>query len=337
MSVTLKDIADAAEVSITTVSNALSGKGRISKEMQSRIIKIAKDLGYERKNKIDTNMIGLLSCSSPDTNKNSTSFWNSTSYYTHEAINGIHSIINGNFHLIYHIINNTNNDEIPEMVTQRIINGLLVIGGTIKDEYVLKLKDYGLPIVVVLTDIYNNEVNSVLADFRYGAYTATSYLIGLGHQNIGFINGWAATHTSEMKLEGFKKALNENDLKFQEELYAMGNFTKESGKKILKEFMKKDPAPSAIFTADDLMAIGAIEGCKELGIKVPDDVSIIGFGNSPLSPEIFPSLTTIDVPKYKIGQIAAKRLINLMETEDDDVQTITLPIELKKRQTCTSI
>lgn len=77
-----------------------------------------------------------------------------------------------------------------------------------------------------------------------------------------------------------------------------------------------------------------MEGCKELNIKIPEDISIIGFGNSPLSSEIYPSLTTIDVPKYKIGQIAAKRLIKLIRNNQYDLQTITLPIELIKRQTC---
>ena len=334
MNTTLEDIAKVADVSVTTVSNALRGKGRVSDKMQSRIIQIAEELGYNRKQSIpDTNLIGLISCSFPGKN-NDPSFWNSTSYYTHKAIEGINTTIGNRYNLIYKIIKNNNETDLPDMVTDNLIQGLIVIGGSIKDELIIKLNENNIPMVLVFTDIFNQNINNVLADYRFGGYLAANYLIQLNHKNIGFINGWSKTHTSEMKLEGFKKALKENNMSFDSKLYQTGNFTKQDGKTTMEQLLKQNQKPTAVFVADDIMALGAIEKCREIGLKIPEDISMIGFGNSPFSSSTNPPLSTINVPKYHIGEIAAKRLFSIIENENKLNQKIILPVNLIKRNSC---
>lgn len=320
MRVTMRDIARAANVSVTTVSNVLRGQGRASEETRALVVSTAEELGYFRHNRpAATGLLGLIFCARPERSAAS-GVTESTpadfaSYYTSSAIEGIQSITKEHgYELLFHIVNpfDGGDDELPPMITQRTVEGVLLIGGSIRDDYIRAIHQRGIPLVVVFTHVEDATIDAVLADNEQGARLATKHLIDQGHTRIGFINAWDVTRTSAAKLAGFHRAHAERDLPVDNTLCTEADFTFEGGYEKALQLLRSPNPPTALFVADDVMAFGAIRAAQELGRNIPSDLAVVGFGDNPLAAKWHPPLSTVQVPKRRIGELSAKRLIELL-------------------------
>ncbi|WP_417689050.1 LacI family DNA-binding transcriptional regulator [Roseibium sp.] len=164
----------------------------------------------------------------------------------------------------------------------------------------------------VLVNCYDakRSLPSVVPGDLLGGRTATERLIKSGHRRIGFINGQQGIDASRDRLKGYRQALSSNDIPFEPALVRPGNWEPVSGYEHTKVLMAQDNPPTAIFCANDLMAIGCYEALSELGKRVPHDVSVIGFDNRDIAKNIHPPLTTVTLPHYEMGEIAAEQLID---------------------------
>ncbi len=341
MKVTLRDISREAGVSVTTVSNVLRGIGRVSDETRAAVLAVAERLGYFKQRRNQTSkMLGVLFCTPPISDppaEVTSALPEIASYYTAEAVEGIESVISSfGYQLLFQILRHPwTGGRLPTMVEERTVSGVLLVGGTIPEEFVSALLARGLPLVLLFTDHPSPVVNCVLADNQWGAYAATSHLLRLGHRRIGFINGWDATRTSTYKLRGYRQALEEAELPLDPELIRTGDFTMRGGFDQMRALLALDSPPTAVFVADDTMAQGALQAARSQGMAVPGDVAVIGFGDSPMAAYTVPPLTTVRVPKRAIGEVAARRLLDLIHGEGcPDPLKIVVSTQLVVRASC---
>lgn len=340
VSITQRDIARALNVSVTTVSNALRGQGRVSEELRTKILEMASRKGYFQTRLATTPMLGAIVCNTPqDPTQGSgdgTSSIQSASYFSVQAIEGIQSVIKEQgYSLVYHVMQGLDDGGVlPDMITHGLVQGVFLIGGSISDQYIAKVANTGLPVVLLFTEVDIVDLNTILANNRQGAYKAVKHLLELGHRRIGFINGWQSTHTSEMKMMGYEKALHEYNLPVEEELCLSADFTRRGGRQAMEQLLTLVPRPTAVFVADDIMAIGAMEACHERQLNIPTDIAIVGFGDSPLAVGAMPALTTVHVSKHKIGELAAKRMLQLLEDPNQEIQHLTVSCRVICRQSC---
>jgi DNA-binding LacI/PurR family transcriptional regulator len=238
------------------------------------------------------------------------------------------------------MIETIDKDEIvfPKMIKDGLIDGILLVG-RVRLEYVQLLQGKNVPFVLVDHYIPNTNVNYVLSDGRMGAYNGTQYLIDNGHRKIGLVGGPGDLVTINEREEGFRSALEKNNLSYNLKWRVEGNFEYESARQAMTRFLKATPAagrPTAYFAVNDLMALGAIQAFKDAGLSVPEDASVMGFDNIEVSfnPNLYKStLTTVGVRKEDLGEKAVELLRELIAHPEKDATKTVLPTELVIRET----
>ncbi|MFW5736832.1 MAG: substrate-binding domain-containing protein, partial [Halanaerobium sp.] len=199
------------------------------------------------------------------------------------------------------------------------------------------LKETEIPTVVVAREV-EEDLPSVHIDNVKESYRAVKYLINSGHHKIAMISGNANDKESGLyRIQGYKQALNDNNLKIREDLIVEGNFKLQSGIKAMDEILKRDSSITAVFAASDEMGVGAIKAIKKAGLKVPEDISVIGFDNNIISLACDPELTTISQPEEELGWRSMEMLYKVINGEKLEHKKIYLPCELKKRASVSRI
>ncbi len=166
-----------------------------------------------------------------------------------------------------------------------------------------------------------------------GGYLAAKYLIDCGHTEIGCITGPLIKHQAQMRYEGYKRAMNEAGLEFNANWIIESDFECEGGYQAFKKMAQRDALPSSIFVSNDMMAMGVINAANELDIKVPDDLSIIGYDDIHIAKFMSPSLTTIHQPKYRLGgQAAVETLVRKLDEKSTEAQVVQLEPTLVERK-----
>lgn len=180
--------------------------------------------------------------------------------------------------------------------------------------------------------------NSVIvnADNFDGAYRATSYLIGLGHRRIAHVTGYTGQLSTNERLEGYKKALQDGGLSFDGKYVAKGNFMRESGFSATRRLFEQCD-PTAIFYASDSMAVGGMQAIQESGRKIPDDISIVGFDDIEITPYLQPPLTTVRLPIAAMSANAVNTLINAIQSGTNYFAHYVIPVEFVERNSCRRI
>lgn len=312
MSNTIKDVAKQANVSIATVSRVLNGLGGYSKSTEEKVIKAIHELGYQPnafargliKNKSNTIAILFPEVSSQFSSK----ILRGVEEEAHELRSSV-------------IVCNTasygkRTMKYLEVLAEKRIDGILFVSEKITAEYYKKLESIKVPVVLVATESYQYHLPFVKVDDRHAAYTATSYLIKNGHTNIGMISGNKEDPIAGLpRIEGYKQALTANGLNVDDDnmVFSKG-FSFEDGLANLPILLRKVPDLTAIFAASDSIAMGAISAAYKLGIRIPDDISIIGYDNLPIAEMSIPPLTTVAQPLEKMGKVAANMLFSMMES-----------------------
>jgi LacI family transcriptional regulator len=194
-----------------------------------------------------------------------------------------------------------------------------------------------MPVVMIDRDVPNVEVDAVLTDHRLGGYLATRHLLELGHTRIACIAGPSSITPSAERIIGYRKALEEAGLPYDEKLVLRGDYHAQSGMDITHTILRMDPRPTAIFALNDLMALGALRAAAEAGCSVPTDLAVVGYDDLELSHFTNPPLTTIAQPKTEIGAQAVDLLVDRMSRKDRPPSRVVLPPELIVRRSTQSI
>ncbi|MFZ5753312.1 MAG: LacI family DNA-binding transcriptional regulator [Bacillota bacterium] len=224
-----------------------------------------------------------------------------------------------------------------EMLIEKRVDGLILTSSLLRKVDFDQIKEKQIPFVMIGKNEGNIEANRVFTDYILGGYLATQHLIEIGYTAIAHISGPKSQLASREKLQGYKKALQEANISLDERYIVEGDNEIEGGYLGVKKLLKLPEPPQAIFAANDLMAIGAIDAIKSEGLRIPEDVAIVGFDDIKISSLIEPKLTTISQPVYKMGLIAARLLFDCIENnleEDDFQQNIFIQPKLMVRKSC---
>lgn len=329
---TIKDIAKAAGVSVTTVSRALNGYSDVNEKTRAKIMKVAKELNYSPNTVARTlvmkksKTIGLLVS---DMNREGVK-----DNFTFEVLCGINEAsAELEYDLVLFSTTSTKQKEktYTQLCRERRVDGVIIQGIKVDDPYLLEVVESDIPCVLVDLPIESDTVGYVTTDNVDGAKKATQYLIEKGHRNIAMINGHSKADVSKRRLAGYLEALQENNIKMNPEWILDGKFVEEKAEKAAYELLSNNQDITAIFCASDLMALGAIKAAKKLNKEVPKEISIIGYDDIMLASYSSPSLTTIRQDKFMIGYEAAILLINMLEGKAESHVKV-LPTELIARE-----
>ena len=325
--VTILDVARAAGVSVSTVSRVLNSKVDVASETQDRILEVIDKLGYTsnlaarsmRSRK--KNLIGLVV---PDIGFP----------YSIDIMKGINrAIAESYFDLLLYTTGGIQKDgtvtkeqHYVSMLNNSLTDGMVIVASSASDFIT------NGPIVSVDPHINNPNYPSVQGTNYEGALEAMNYLIGLGHRRIGFINGRPDIASSALRLNGYRDALLKQGIEPDPSLIVEGDYSTYTGYKRGLQLLSLDNRPSAIFAANDQSAIGVYQAAEELGYRIPDDLSVIGFDN--ISDAKYLGLTTVDQFLIEMGYVAIQMLIKLINNEKIDVQVYKMQTKLVERNSC---
>jgi len=309
---TIQDVARQAGVSIATVSRVLNRSDhKVNQETRARVLQTVKDLDY-RPNALarslqlkKTMTIGIII---PDI----------SNHYYAEIVRGIQDVADRKGYNV--ILQNTDRkqDRIVKsiyLLREKIVDGIIFSGGIIHGyEPLAALNELRDRVVV----IGRHEVSfpAVVVDNIGGAAQAVQHLLDLQHTRIGFIGGPKDSAAVIDRLQGYRSTLAQNGLAFDERLIRRGNLTPKSGYQAAVRLLGEKDRPTAIFAANDQMAFGTIYAARELGLKVPEDLAVVGFDNVPLSSYFVPPLTTVEIPMYQLGVASMEMLVSLISGSD---------------------
>ena len=242
---TIKDVAKLANVSIATVSKAFNNKYGVSEETRKKVLMSANKLGYTPNysaRQLATHNSYCIGIIFPYCNDNL-----EPNFFVSQVMEGIEKTAKTDNYNIMISGCDIYENKLPLMIESRQVDGVCVVGGIFKDEFLEKLIEQNIPIVSVGTFSYKYNINTVLSNDQKGVFQAISYLIEMGHKNIGFINVPKISKTYISKLSGFHEAMGTYGIKVNENLLLCGDFSKESGYKMTEKLIKSDKEITAIF------------------------------------------------------------------------------------------
>ena len=330
MTVTLVEIARVANVSVSTVSRALSnGNYPLKDETRQRILKLAKEMGYQ------PNLVAR-SLQSNRSHLVGVIVDRMQSPFAAATVQGIQDgLRNAGYTISIAYSNRDQNLAIEAIQTfyRHQVAGLVILNSWLHtyNDPILSLQDR--PFVFVNRVFSNCMGNCVGPGDRYGAQLATQHLVDLGHRRIGYINGMADWIEAQNRLTGYRDVLEKHDLPVDEALIRQGDWGVDSGYKATQELLALENRPTAIFASNDIMALGAIYAIHEAGLKIPADVAIVGYDDRDFAAWIRPGLTTIRMPSYEMGQAAARLLMKQFAREELEDAT-QIPGKLIIRESC---
>jgi DNA-binding LacI/PurR family transcriptional regulator len=329
MKATIYDIAKEAGVSIATVSKVINGKGRISSETRSTIFAIMERFDFQPSviasalTGKKTFTLGLLV---PDV---------SNPFFAEIA----RAIEDQGHQLGYSVVmcNTDNKDEKIEryisLLLQKSVDGIIIATGIDKKEILEQLLEKGLPIVLIAREMPLVAVETVVVDDYAGGCLAANHLIQLGHKEIAILAESQKVSSSRERMRGFRQTMAEAGLTFNEKWLKICDYKVEDGKKNALELLQKeDSRPSAIFSCNDLLAVGALQAAKELQINVPSELSIISFDNTILASVTNPTLTTIAQPMEQMGKLAVDLIVDHIKGDKKAKQRTVFRPELLIRE-----
>jgi LacI family transcriptional regulator len=335
MSVTIEDVAKQARVSTATVSRVLNNSGRVSSRTREIVLAVASKMNYKprsyRRQQDAGKTVGIVF------NDRFFKSLTTTPFYG-EVMAGVEQSLREDNHdvLIRALTDQADQDlkSILSLSEKQRLGGLLVIGYEIKKDFILRLCEVGIPIVLVDNDLWADKIDCVLNEDYLGATEMIDYLIGLGHQRIGFVCGPLSHKSLADRYQGYKDSLKKAGIGFDESLVRIADsfFGVPEGEQMTADILSTaTPRPTAIFAAIDLLAIGALTAAQHMGYCVPDDLSVAGYDDIEMAQHVSPPLTTMRNPKWEMGYLAGKRLNELMSGAVRKPVKLTLAVELVTR------
>jgi LacI family transcriptional regulator len=325
--VTIRDVADHAGVSVATVSKVINARYGVAASTVARVQGVIDELGYEASlvarslRNHRTNVIGILV--------------SDIEPFSAELLKGASRAIKGTgYELVIYSSGGTIGDHVGwERRYLSRLSGTLIDGAVLVTPTVVAAS-FGSPIVAVDPHTGGDGIPTVDSDNLRGAQLAVEYLIGLGHRRIGFLAGRSDLESARLRELGYQRALSEAGIELQPGLTRVGNYEEGASQQAARELLSLPDRPTAIFAANDLSAIMTIRHALALGLRVPGDLSVIGFDNIPESALMTPALTTIEQPIQLMGQRAIAMLVELLRGGTLALTHVTLPTRVVVRQSC---
>lgn len=332
MSATIKDVAKVAGVSISTVSRVINDSKPVSSEARQKVLDAIEELGYKPNEVARTlvtkrsYLIGIIV----------TDIGNS---YVAEIVRGIEEV--GRMYDYDIILCSSFGDKKSEikfinLLTGKQAEGIVLVSDEVNEEAIELLKSYKLPFVYLNRYLDIKELPTVSIDSEKASYEMTKYLIELGHKDIIYVATSKGDNSIEgLKIKGFEKALKRSGIEKKIILNAKGSTMEDGynlGEKVLNKLNKDEV--TAVFCGQDEIAIGIMNYLYDKGIKVPDDLSVAGYGDDKISSIYRPKLTTVVEPGYDIGAVSIRQVIKEIEGEETEEKAIDLPIQIIKRESC---
>ncbi|MFZ5968157.1 MAG: LacI family DNA-binding transcriptional regulator [Bacillota bacterium] len=334
MTVTIKDVAKKAGVSISTVSRVINNSKPVSNEIRQKVLEVIDDTGYTP-NPVARSLVmkksQLIGVIVPDI----------SNFFIGEILNGIEEI--GKMYNYDILLCNTNGELDQEirylkLLKTKQVEGIIFMTWNLHEKISKFISESQLPIVLINRNIGNLDVPSVSIDNFQAAYEMTKYLLDIGHRSIALIRNTKDQDAFGVEqCKGYKKALEEYGIEPNEKLIQYGHYKLDHAYDIVKAFIEQKILPTAIFATSDMMAIGAVNCLLDHGYRVPEDVSVVGFNDVKFASIFRPNLTTIKQPIYDIGAVAIRLIIKKTNNEDTGENIITLPHELVVRQSSAPI
>jgi LacI family transcriptional regulator len=305
---TIYDVAKKAGVGIGTVSRVINNSPQITNKTKEKVLRIIAELNYQphamarglARNK--THMVAILLPSF-------------TGYFYLELLRGIQQeITKYQYDMVLYNVDDPERTDIfmKRILRERRVDGLLLVSLPISDPYKERLINSGFPIVLV--DSFDRDFDSVSVENEQGAYLATTHLIKQGHCKVGMIDAQLKSTPAKIRLQGYRKALEDNHLPFNQSYLVISDadtekdgFNRQAGYEAMKQILNMPDHPTAIFISSDVQAAGALKALQESGLKTPQDIAIVGFDDIELAQYL--GLTTIHQPMFEMGCLAIERLI----------------------------
>jgi len=328
-SVTIQDVAKAAGVSISTISRVLNEKGDVSTETYEKVQQVITELGYTSSlaargmRSHRTNVIGLVM---PDV----------ASSYCVEVMQGVNHVIAQHD---YDLLIYTKGDVRKFHSSDQGQRHVMLLNGSVTDGVIVVAPSTsivcpGSPIVTIDPNGIDPNCPAVIATNYEGSLTAMRYLTGLGHRCIAHITGRLELVSAVRRMEGYQDGLTAAGIPLREELFQVGDYTTEVAADCARALLALKERPTAIFAANDMSAIGVYQAAQEAGLRIPEDLSVVGFDNIHDAALLTPSLTTIDQHISEMGALATEMLIRLIEGIPLDRDLVEIDAQLVIRNSC---
>lgn len=328
--VTIKDVAQAAGVSYATVSRVINNYKHVTPDKRERVINAMIRLGYvvnQQARSLAGGRSGVIGLLVPDVGNG----------YVGEVIRGIDAELAANQYdlMLYTTHRHPTKESIyVATLTRGMTDGLLLLLPLNPSAYLDALHQKQFPYVVIDHQGFDDFSPTIIARNFEGAYNAVRYLIELGHRRIGFVAGTPELASAIERLNGYKQALQDGGLDFDPTLVENGDFQQPTAYAAASRLFALPDPPTAIFAASDISAFGVYDAAYMAGLRIPQDVSIIGFDDIPQAENTHPRLTTVRQPLYEMGRQATRMLLEEIEHPSGEVRRIKLDTELIIRDSC---
>jgi LacI family transcriptional regulator len=330
---TIYDVAREAGVSMATVSRVVNGNPNVKPATRKKVLEAIERLGY-RPNAVarglaskKTTTVGVII---PDI----------SSIFFAELARGIEDIATMYKYNIILCNSDQNKDKEIHLINtllEKQVDGIVFMGGQITEEHAEQFKRSPVPVVLAATLDTNKEIPSVNIDYKQAVYDAITHLIEQGHTQIGMVSGTLDDPVNGyQKFAGYRAALEDAKIAFNEDLIAIGDYTYDSGIEAMESLLNLEQKPTAIFASTDEMALGVIHGAQDRGYNIPQDFEILGFDNTRLATMVRPTLSTVVQPMYDIGAVSMRLLTKYMNKEEVNDHIVVLPHRIEFRDSTKS-
>lgn len=332
MNCTLKDLEKATGVSKSTISRVFNYPDRVKKSTLKLVKQKADEIGYApsrvaqrlQAGQGKSKVIGLII---PDI----------MNPFFAEITLGIEDVAMKNGYAL--ILNNSNESEerqkqcLKTLLMERV-DGIILPPVNENDEYVKEIVENGFNVICVDRIMRNTLVNSILSDNVKGAHMAVSHLIKLGHKRIAYIGGLSSISTSQERMRGYKQAIQEAGIEIHENLILMGDSKQGSGERLTHELLDMKNPPTAIFSGNNMTTMGIYAACNEAGVRIPENLALVGYDDMPWAIALTPPPTVIDQSAFEMGQRAADLLLSKIQNPEASPITVKVNPELIIRKSC---
>jgi LacI family transcriptional regulator len=325
MEIKIMDVAARAGVSSATVSRVVNNKGNVTPRTRERVLKVIREMGYQpnaaakslRSQK--TKAIGVIV---QEINH---------SYYA-EIVKGIQREAYANKYNVFICDTENNRDKEREffnLLMNRTVDAMILVTPLMADEEICRFAEKNYCIGIIGRNIQHDQIPCVLTDNVKFSKEVVDHLVSQGHREIAFLSGFADAVDSYERLEGYLKALREHQLPFDPGRVENGNFSEKGGYEAVKRLFEKGVGVTAIYAANDEMALGIYRYCEEHGIKIPEQLAVVGVDNNRIGRYITPKLSTVRQPTVNMGISIMQKLIHRLETgEIGKERVLTLESQL---------
>jgi LacI family transcriptional regulator len=326
---TIKDVARLSGLSLSTVSLVINKRGYVSRETREKVLKIVNDLSYHP----TRSARGLASKTSGNLGfiLSDYHFSQAEQFYTKIFLGTEFEARNHDYYILLTTVGKTFNakNEVPRFLLERNVDGV-IIAGKVTGKLIDYIDALGIPIVLVDYDSKKRRHSTVVTDNRAGARMATEHLLDLGHRSVAFIAGDIEHPSIAERFGGFQDVLHEHNIVPDPRLIVVDQPTLwvDDGAEATDKILQHGKFPTAVFAANDSMAIGCARLLRDRGLKIPADIAVVGFDDLEMSSHLDPPLTTVRVLKEEMGKLAVLRLVEMIRSKSRAVVNTHVPVDL---------